>query len=79
MASYCSDSLVIVFCVYISISISLNISISIGLYIEWIFIFIVLQGGVIAVIAVALLIVFCVIMYAIYHKFVLSKRKDIER
>jgi len=38
-----------------------------------------LQGGVIAVIAVALLIVFSVIMYAIYHKFVLSKRKDIER
>jgi len=38
-----------------------------------------LQGGVIAVIAVALLIVFCVIMYAIYHKVVLSKRKDSER
>lgn len=38
-----------------------------------------LQGGVIAVIAVALLIVFCVIVYAIYHRLVLSKRKDIER
>ena len=39
----------------------------------------VLQGGVIGVIAVALLIVFAVIVYAIYHRLVLSKRKDTER
>jgi len=38
-----------------------------------------LQGGVIGVIAVALLIVFAVIVYAIYHRLVLSKRKDTER
>jgi len=38
-----------------------------------------LQGGVIAVIAVALLIVFCVILYAIYHRVVVSKKKDMER
>jgi len=38
-----------------------------------------LQGGVIAVIAVALLIVFCVIIYAIYHRVARAKRKDTER
>jgi hypothetical protein len=38
-----------------------------------------LQGGVIAVIAVALLIVFCVIIYAIYHRVAQAKRKDTER
>jgi len=38
-----------------------------------------LQGGVIAIIAIALLIVFCVIVYAIYHRMVISKEKDVER
>eukprot|EP00091_Calanus_sinicus_P007248 TRINITY_DN18204_c0_g1_i1.p1 TRINITY_DN18204_c0_g1~~TRINITY_DN18204_c0_g1_i1.p1 ORF type:complete len:180 (+),score=41.67 TRINITY_DN18204_c0_g1_i1:227-766(+) len=38
-----------------------------------------LQGGVVAVIAVALLIVFCVVVYAIYHRVVSAKRRDSER
>ena len=38
-----------------------------------------LQSGVIAVIAVALLIVFGVIVYAVFHKLVVSKRQRKER
>ena len=35
-----------------------------------------LQGGVVCVIAVALLIVFSVIVYAIYHRLVISQTGD---